>query len=121
MSEYLLPLSEVARLLDLSEKRIYQLDNDLDPMKVKRGTKGKMLTRWYSPAKVEEYRLKHPKAGASTTAGPTVDHVARAAAARHLNHLADSAPFFLGASPADTDRVRDKIRALAKKLTKETT
>jgi len=116
VSEYLLPLAEVARLLELSEKRVYQLDEELKPVIVPRGTK--MRTRWYSPVQVKAYRAKHQKP-VPALADDDLDQMARDAAARRLNDYTDTAPFFLGASPADTDRIRERIRAIAKRTLKE--
>jgi hypothetical protein len=117
MSEYLLPLPEVARLLGLSEKRVYQLDDELDPMKVKRGTK--MLTRWYSPAKVEAYRQKHQKTPPAQA--KDLDRMARDAASRQITRYADTTPFFVGVAPEDTDKMRERVRAIAKRIAKEPT
>jgi predicted DNA-binding transcriptional regulator AlpA len=43
----------VASLLGLSEQRIYQLDEELRPEKLPRGTK--MVTRLYARSVVDEY------------------------------------------------------------------
>jgi predicted DNA-binding transcriptional regulator AlpA len=118
MSEYLLPLPEAARLLGLSEKRIYQLDEELKPIKVKRGTK--MVTRWYSPAQIDAYRTKHQKAPRQAPARD-LDRMARDAAARHLTQYADTTPFFFGVAPEDTDKMRERVRAIAKRISKEST
>lgn len=66
--EKLLSLREVSLILGLSEQRVYQLDEDLRPLKTRRGVK--MTSRFYSPATVEEFRAK--RALADATPGPGI-------------------------------------------------
>lgn len=50
----MLTLREVARLLGLSEQRVYHLDAELKPVQIPRGTK--QITRLYRPESVEQFR-----------------------------------------------------------------
>jgi hypothetical protein len=43
----LLTLREVATILGVTEVRVYQMDAVLDPTKVPRGKRGRMVTRLY--------------------------------------------------------------------------
>lgn len=56
----LLTLRQVSSILGISEARVYQLDDELRPTVVPRGTK--MKTRMYAPDDVERVRLSRQAA-----------------------------------------------------------
>lgn len=57
--ENLITLREVAKILGVSEQRVYQMDTELHPSMTKRGDK--MVTRHYVPAIVEVVRIKRAR------------------------------------------------------------
>lgn len=109
-------LREVAEALNISEQRVYQMDSELEPVMVQRGTK--MKTRYYHPAAVE-------RALAARRRGPAnpprraweLRRAAKRIAARVVLRYAEEAPFFPDVQTDETERVRELLLDVVRGLT----
>lgn len=113
MPDELLTLRQAARLLQVSEKRLYQLDDVLSPVVIQRGTK--MKTRYYSrPAIEREMVARCSRASSGHATSDDLDRAAAQHAARWLRMIADHPD--VGFDDLDADQVRRRIRKIADRV-----
>lgn len=114
MSEELLSLKQVARILGVSEQRVYQLDDELKPVLVPRGQK--MHTRYYKPSEVQ--RALITRGGRQKPRDEReLDQLAAEHSAKWLRMVAEHEQVSFGdLTEADAAAVRERMLKLASKI-----
>lgn len=114
MSEELLSLRQVARMLGVSEQRVYQLDAELSPVLVARGEK--MQTRYYRQDVVKNAMVSR-NAKARPLAARELDKLAGVHAGRWLRMISEHEDVSFGEVDAkDAAALRRRLRKLADRL-----
>lgn len=127
MSEnYTMTLREVTVALGVCNKRVYQLDELLQPERIPRG---KYVSRMYDPAVVARAREARVQRtgrlpGASRRSSSTkkreqreaVKSLARAAAVKWLEVVADQEEFDAALPPATVEAIRAEIRKIGARV-----